>query len=243
MHRIALFTVVALALAVAGCSGPEALEITSVGSTIDVDRDPGATVRAEADAFLDLYTRGMLPLYYASALAEWDANTRIVEVDTLTAAKVRAANEAFAAYTGSVDHIERARGFLERRDALTELQTKQLEAVLYAAAQNPQTVPDLVRERIAAEAAQNDALFGYTFTLYGEEITPNEIARLLRESDDLDEREQVWLASKEVGPTLTPGLESLRGLRNQTVQALGYDDYFTDMMMAKWIGSTPRSTK
>jgi peptidyl-dipeptidase A len=224
-HPLALALLLALPLA--ACSaGPETLQITSVSDVTEVDADPGATLRAEADAFLDLYTRGMLPLYYASALAEWDANTRIVEGDTLTAARVRAANEALAAYTGAVDHIERARGLLERRDELTDLQVKQLEAILYAAAQNPQTVPDLVRERIAAEAAQNDALFGFTFTLDGEEVTPNDLDRVLRQAEDLAEREAAWEASKEVGPALTPGLVELQRLRNETVQALGYDDYF-----------------
>ncbi|HIG75451.1 MAG TPA: peptidase [Bacteroidetes bacterium] len=226
MPRIAL-ALLTLALGLTACSGPDQLEVSSVQSTTEVVRDPGAAARAEADAFLEQYTRGFLPLYYASALAEWDANTRIVPGDSLTPARVRAANEALAAYTGAVPTIERARALLEQRESLTDLQVRQLEAVLYSAAQNPQTVAEVVRERIAAEAAQNDALFGYTFTLDGEEVTPNEIDRRLRESEDLAEREAVWLASKEVGPTLTPGLVELQRLRNQTVQALGYDDYFT----------------
>ncbi len=230
MTRFLAAPVAALALLfspLAGCSGPDALEITSVGTTTEINRDPDAALRAQVDVFLDQYTRGMLPLSYASALAEWDANTRIVEGDTLTAAKVRRANEALAAYTGSERNIQGARTFLESRETLTDLQARQLDAILYAAAQNPQTVPDLVRERIAAEAAQNDALFGYTFMLDGEPITPNDIDRLLRESTDLAEREQVWRASKGVGPTLTEGLAGLQRLRNQTVQALGYDDYFS----------------
>ena len=225
MSRIASAGLAAV-LVFAACSGPDQLDITRVGTTTEVDRDPGATARAEADAFLNTYTRGLLPLYYASALAEWDANTRIVQGDTLTAARVQRANEALARYTGSADAIRRARALLESRAALTDVQARQLDAVLYAAAQNPQTIAQTVRERIAAEAAQNDALFGYTFSLEGEEVTPNEIDRLLRESTDLAEREKVWRASKEVGPTLTPGLTTLQRLRNETVQALGYDDYF-----------------
>ncbi len=44
---------------------------------------------------------------------------------------------------------------------------------------------------------------------------------------DLSERLAVWQASKEVGPVLKPGALELRDLRNQTVQALGYSDFFT----------------
>ena len=57
-------------------------------------------------------------------------------------------------------------------------------------------------------------------------MTPNDLDAVLRESRDLDARRAAWRASKEVGPTLTDGLETLVGLRNETVQALGYDDYF-----------------
>src|SRR5690606_28220725 len=47
-----------------------------------------------------------------------------------------------------------------------------------------------------------------------------------------DERRAAWEVSKEVGPTLTPGLERLRDLRNGVVQALGYDDYFAYQVSA-----------
>lgn len=183
-------------------------------------------LRQWADGFLSYYTDNLQPLYYASAEAEWAANTRIVAGDTLTAARTRAANEALADFTGSVDVIQQARLLLDERDRLDPLQVRQLEQILYDAAANPQTVPELVRERIAAETAQTETLYGFTFTLDGEEVTPNEIDRLLRESEDVEERLAVWRASKEVGPELTDGLQALRRLRNETVQALGYDNYF-----------------
>lgn len=182
-------------------------------------------LRQWTEGFLSYYADHLQPLYYASAEAEWAANTRIAEDDTLTAARTRAANEALADFSGSVDVIQQARLLLDERDRLDPLQVRQLEQILYDAASNPQTVPDLVRERIAAETAQTETLYGFTFTLDGEEITPNEIDRRLRESEDVDERLAVWRASKEVGPELTEGLQELRRLRNETVQALGYDDY------------------
>ncbi len=187
---------------------------------------PAPDARAEAQDFLDRYHAAYQPLYYAASQAEWAANTRIVEGDTLTGARARAANEALAGFTGSAQTIETARALLERRADLSPLQVRQLEQILYTAAANPQTVPDLVRRKIAAETAQTERLYGYTFTLDGDEITPNEIDRVLREAEDTRERLAVWEASKAVGPVLTEGLQTLRQLRNETVQALGYDDYF-----------------
>ncbi|HYE97169.1 MAG TPA: M2 family metallopeptidase [Rubricoccaceae bacterium] len=218
----------------AGCRSTRPVEIEEVrvnpqrpAPTEPSDRPaPGGDARAEAQAFLDAYMRAYQPLYYESAQAQWAANTRIIEGDTTNAARVQRADEALAAFTGSVENIEAARRFLARRAELAPLQVTQFEQILYNAGANPQTAADLVRQRIAAETAQTETLYGFTFRIDGEEVSPNEIDAALRESTDLDDRLDAWEASKEVGPTLSDGLERLRGLRNGVVQALGYDDYF-----------------
>lgn len=214
------------ALAVVGCSSVQTVDLVETVPSTEAVTPSASNVREEASLFLDQYHRRYLPLYTASALAEWDANTRIVEGDSTASSRVRQANEALAAYTGSVGVIERATQLLDRRETLSDLQVRQLDAILYAAASSPQTVAPLVAERIAAEAAQTDRLYGYAFTLNGEEVTPNQLDATLRESTDLDARRAAWEASKDVGPVLTDGLVELRRLRNGVVQTLGYDDYF-----------------
>lgn len=186
-----------------------------------------AELKTEVQAFLDDYTNTFVKLYYDSALAEWDANTRIVAGDTTNAYNVQKANEAFAKFTGSTENIEKTRKFLENKDALDIVQVRQLNTILYAAANNPETVSDLVSERIAAENAQNETLFGFDFKVDGKSVTTGDIDKVLRESNDLKERLANWETSKAVGKDLKDGLENLRSLRNKTVQALGYDDYFT----------------
>ena len=182
--------------------------------------------QAEAQAFLDGYTEQYQALYYTASEAEWASNTRIVEGDDTNAKRTQAAYEAMTAFTGSVENIEAARAWLDAADELTELQVLQLEAVLFAAASDPQTVPELVKAKIAADTAQTEALYGFTYMLDGEEVTTNDIDEMLREETNLARRQAVWEASKEVGPTLRDGLSRLRTLRNGTVQALGYDDFF-----------------
>ena len=130
---LAFTTLIAVSLTLcAGCGGPEASD------------DP----RAEAQAFLDSYVETYVPLYYEANKAEWASNTRIVDGDDTNRKRTEAANAELAAFTGSVSNIETARALLERQDALDELQVRQLEQVLYAAAGNPQTVPELVARRI-----------------------------------------------------------------------------------------------
>ncbi|HYK75546.1 MAG TPA: M2 family metallopeptidase, partial [Daejeonella sp.] len=184
--------------------------------------------KAQEDAqnFLDKYTSEYLPLFIASSEAQWRANTHIVEGDSTNAKAVQKAGEAYAAFTGSKENIGRAQELLKHKDQLTDLQVKQLEKILYLAADNPQTVANIVKERIKAENAQVEKLFGFDFKIDGRSITTNQIDDILRDETDLNKRLKAWEASKEVGIGLKDGLENLRNLRNKTVQALGYKNFF-----------------
>ena len=53
-----------------------------------------AQAAEEAKTFLEAYNTEFQKLYYASAEAEWAANTQIVLGDTLNAVAVQKANEA-----------------------------------------------------------------------------------------------------------------------------------------------------
>jgi peptidyl-dipeptidase A len=184
-------------------------------------------IQGEAQAFIDAYTTEYVKLYTASSEAQWKSNIEIIEGDSTNAKATEAANEAYAKFTGSAENIENAKKYLEYRKHLTELQVKQLEVILFAAANNPQTVADLVKERIKAETAQTEKLFGYDFKLNGKSVSTNLLDEVLKTSNNLEERRKAWEASKEVGKGLKEGLTNLRRLRNETVKALGYNDYYS----------------
>lgn len=180
----------------------------------------------EVDSFLQFYTQGYLGLQQKSAEADWALNTVIVDGDDSNSKAYEKAEGALAEYTGSVEMIRKARRYLEREEVLTDLQVRQLKAVLYAAARSPQTEPELVKARIKADAAQTEALFGFDFKIDGKSVTTNEIDRILEEEDDEQLRLAAWDSSKEVGKGLKKGLANLVSLRNRTVQTLGYKDFF-----------------
>jgi len=184
------------------------------------------TLSKEVATFLSKYNQEMQGHYYASAKAQWELNTRIVEGDTVTSRLSEAAEEALAAFMGSEENIKRSKTYLENTEGLSSTQVKQLEAILYNAGNNPAIVEDVVKKRIAAETKQVELLFGYEMNMDGEAIDGNGINAILKNSTDLEERLMAWEASKEVGTTLKSGLENLQQLRNQSVQALGYEDYF-----------------
>jgi peptidyl-dipeptidase A len=195
-------------------------------NTAPVEENSTATWVAEADSFLNAYSVQYQELYYASSQAEWELNTHIVEGDTVTSQLAESANENFAAFTGSESNIKAARKYLEHKEDLSDIQNRQLDAILYAAGANPQTVKDIVSQKIKAETEQTKGLYGFEFSIDGEAVSPNKIDGVLESSTNLAERLKAWEASKEVGIGLKPGLENLRGLRNKSVQALGYEDFF-----------------
>src|SRR5262245_42082458 len=73
-------------------------------------------LEAEVQRYLDGYNATYQRLAAASNEAQWVSNTHIVEGDDTNSKRTQAADEGLAAYTGSVENIETARTYLERRD-------------------------------------------------------------------------------------------------------------------------------
>jgi peptidyl-dipeptidase A len=183
-------------------------------------------IQTEAQQFLDSYSTKYVELITAANEASWKSNIQIIEGDSTNALATRKTGEALATFTGSESVIKQAKAFLANKEQLTELQQKQIENILFQAANNPATVDSLVKARIKAETEQTEKLFGFQYKIGDKKVTTNEIDDILKDETDLAKRRQAWEASKEVGKGLKTGLENLRGLRNKTVQALGYEDYF-----------------
>lgn len=220
--RMLLTTVMTTIFVIMGCKTEK-----SQSNNVEVtQKEIDSTLEKEVQSFLDTYTKEYVALYTASSEAQWKANTYIVKGDEETEKLVQEADEAFAKFTGNKQNIEQAQKFLEKEDKLKPVQVRQLKAIIYGAANNPEIVADLVSKRIEAENAQNAALFGYTFKVDDNEVSTGDIDEKLTSSKDLNDRLKYWESSKDVGKTLKEGLDNLKKLRNQTVQALGYDDYY-----------------
>ena len=177
------------------------------------------------DEFLVEYNATYQELLAESSEAEWKANTYIMEGDTATENWVMKSGKAMADFTGSAANTDAATEYL-KQEGLTDLQTRQLNAILYMAGSNPEAAGDLIEQKLKASNDQNNALFSFKFTIDGDTVDANYIDSVLDKSDDLDMRLKTWEASKEVGVGLKDGLMNLQGLRNETVRALGYKDFY-----------------
>jgi peptidyl-dipeptidase A len=180
-----------------------------------------------AQSFLDSFHQGYLKVYYEYNEAQWQSNTKIVEGDSTNAVNERKAGDVYSKFVGSKQLIDRVKTLLADKNDLTELQARQLEKILYNAANYAETAKDAVTARIKAETEQTAKLYGFNYTVDGKKVTTNDIDNMLKSETDVNKRLKVWTASKEVGKNLKPGLIKLRDLRNEVVRSLGYNDYFS----------------
>ncbi len=183
-------------------------------------------IQDSVQTFLNEYNKKYQELNITANETSWMTQTRIIDGDSTNAIANNKAQEAYAEYTGSTAIIEAANKYLAHQDKLAPLQVKQLKSILYKAANNPETIKDVVKARIKAETKQSENLFGFDFKIDGKSVSANDIDGILSSEKNLAKRQKAWEASKEVGKGLKEGLVNLRDLRNKTVQGLGYKDFF-----------------
>lgn len=107
---------------------------------------------------------------------------------------------------------------------LSELEKRQLIILQNSMADNQ--IPKEMLVKLEEMSAELNHLFNtYTPELNGKKLLSNDIRNVLRESEDLREREQVWKASKEVGAAVADKLLLLVKKRNEAAKHLGYDNY------------------
>jgi peptidyl-dipeptidase A len=91
----------------------------------------------------------------------------------------------------------------------------------------PNQVPAaLRRETVELRAAIEAEFAAHRGTIDGRPVDDNEIARILRTSDDVAERRAAWEASKTVGAAVADRVRHLAHLRNQAARQVGYRDHF-----------------
>lgn len=90
-----------------------------------------------------------------------------------------------------------------------------------------QQVPSELRARIVELETSVDIRFSrHRGVVGGAEVDDTAIKKILRRSDDPDERREAWEASKTVGATVADDVRELARLRNEAARTLGYRDWF-----------------
>src|ERR1043166_260011 len=136
----------------------------------------------EVDSFLVHYNAEFQKYLVASNEGQWKLNTYIVEGDTATSNAATRADEAFAKFTGDDSLVKTAQKYLVRSKELSDLEQRQLKAIVFFAGANPQAAGALVKQKIEAQNKQIGLLYGYKFQLKGKDVTPNGIDEILQHS-------------------------------------------------------------
>ncbi|MSV30796.1 MAG: hypothetical protein EXQ52_18920, partial [Bryobacterales bacterium] len=199
----------ALSLFLAGCTGG----------------GPGSPARE----FLAMYNDIDQKVTTVAAEASWKAATDVSEQHT---GERIGASGAVAAFEGSRYVIDTTRALLAKKDALSDLERRQLNKILLNAAEAPGTIPEVVEKRVQTEARAGAILDGFVFCMDEKggkcvkKTSPNEIDELLDKSRNMAARQKVWEVSKQTGPALKKSLTELRELRNRVATELGFSSYF-----------------
>ncbi|MFN8036609.1 MAG: M2 family metallopeptidase [Acidimicrobiia bacterium] len=178
----------------------------------------------DARTLVDELGRRLQPLERAANEGWWVASTRVSDEHD---------RQRVAAELALTDALADAGSFAELRAALADddpgagdpLVARQLRLLHDGHA--PHQVGAELRKRIVELGAEVDSEFSsFRGDLAGRRVDDNEIARILRTSDDEDERRNAWEASKQVGAVVAQRVRELARLRNRAAHDLGYRDYF-----------------
>ena len=174
----------------------------------------------EQDALVQEAVEAIAPLSRARNIAWWDVNVDANDENERRRAETELAHSNLLADAELFGAIERA-----REAGANGMAGRQLD--LLHDLMLPHQVPAALRERIVELEAKVGAEFSrHRGVIRGEEVDDIAIKRILRESDDLDERREAWEASKTVGAAVADDVRELARLRNEAARSLGYRDWF-----------------
>jgi len=179
-------------------------------------------VDREAQAFIDAHVQAVKPLEKAMNLAYWQANVT----------GEQAFYDQYAEYQLKLRRLLSDSAAFAKLKALKEsgavrdpLRARQL-TLLYNQFLANQISPDLLAQIVALSTKVEQTFNTFRPTMDGRVVTANDIAEVLRTSNDSDRRRRAWEASKEVGAQVAPDLIRLVKLRNQAARALGFENYY-----------------
>jgi peptidyl-dipeptidase A len=174
----------------------------------------------DALSLVDAAEATLRPLARDRNVAWWNANVEATEENERRRAETELAYSDALADRELFAGIETAHG--ADGNPLVNRRLRVLHDLML-----PHQVPDSLRARIVElEAAVEVRFSRHRGVIRGEEVNDNDIKRVLRESDDSDERREAWEAAKTVGAAVADDVRELARLRNEAARSLGHRDWF-----------------
>src|SRR5262245_13945943 len=177
-------------------------------------------MRSVEELLSDVETR-LRPLEVEVAEAWWESNTRSSDAAEERRTRAELALRELLADPELFAEI-RARRSEGGHDPLV---ARRLD-VLHDGFVAHQVPPDLRRALVELETKVESTFNNFRGTVDGRRVDDNDIAEILRTSDDSDDRRKAWEAAKSIGLEVVDDVRELARLRNEAARALGFRDHF-----------------
>lgn len=171
------------------------------------------------EQFLEEQNKAVQELHINGAEASWMAATTGEEEWNQKAAE---AETAYNLYFSNSERFEKVKAYLE--EVVDPVQKRQLQ-LLYSNMVENQLSEETLTEMVQLSTELIGVFNTYRATLNGKPVSENDIRQILIKSNDLEEREQAWHASKQIAKEVEEKLLTLVKKRNAAAQSLGYDNF------------------
>jgi peptidyl-dipeptidase A len=177
-------------------------------------------VNLRAAALVDSIEEVLVPVSVARNAAWWESQIDASEANARRRAETELAYSNALADTELFANVESARAL--DGDPVVRRQLDLLRNMML-----PHQVSDELRQATVELESSVEVTFSrHRGVVHGVEVADTEIKRILRHSDDGEERRKAWEAAKTVGAAVSDDVRKLARLRNEAARALGYRDWF-----------------
>ena len=172
--------------------------------------------------FIDEHVEQVEPLVRDANLAYWDFTTTGDQETVERYARLQAELRLVHADPDRYALLQSLSAGADDNDSLLTRQATLLRLAFEGNQMDRDLLEEITRREVVIEGIFNT----FRADLNGKRVTDNELASVLRESDDLDLRRQAWEASKQIGPQVgrqfvgTGGYSQSSGATNRPCQLL-----------------------
>ncbi|MFC1737854.1 M2 family metallopeptidase [Planctomycetota bacterium] len=177
----------------------------------------------QLEEFIKAHLEKIKPLSKETALAYWKAANTGEDEDYDRVSKLE--YELRQIYTNSEEFafLKNIKDSGKVKDAKL---VRQLDG-LYNAYLKNQIGTELLKKMIDLSTEIEKNFSTFRGTIDGKQVTTNEIKEILKTETHSEQRENAWLASKQVGPVVAGDLIKLVKLRNEAARKVGFVNYHT----------------
>lgn len=173
--------------------------------------------------FVTAHVAKLQPLEKEANLAYWQAALSGKEEDYKKYSDAQLKMEKLYTNAEEFAFVKRAK----ESGTITDPQLQRTADLLYLRYLGNQTDSLLLKQMIDIAAAVENRFTTYRPVIGGEEMTTNDVYRILGEEKSTAKRRETWEASKGVGPIVRDSLIQLVKLRNESAKKVGFDNYYT----------------